>query len=93
MKFIEDPRIKAARRSLLVAWVFFALYLIVYMGLSYTLGIKPYVLGLPFWVAVGNLFIPFLFVLGLIFVVEIFIPDVPLTDQETEEKEDKEQDQ
>jgi uncharacterized membrane protein YhdT len=87
MKFTEDLRIKVARRSLLVAWIFFALYLIVYLGLSYCLGIKPYILGLPRWVAVGNLFIPFLFVLGLIFVAEKLIPDVPLTDQETEDEE------
>lgn len=57
------------------------------MGLSYCLGIEPYTLGLPRWVAVGNLFVPFLFVLGLIFVVEKFIPDVPLTDREKEEEE------
>ena len=88
MKFTEDPRMKGARRCLLVAWVFFALYLIVYMGLSYTLGIEPYVLGLPGWVTVGNLFVPFLFVLGLIIVVEKFIPDVPLTDREAAGEEE-----
>ena len=58
MKFIEDPRIKVARRGLVIAWIFFAFYLVVILVLSYALGIKPYVLGLPRWVAIGNLLVP-----------------------------------
>lgn len=80
MKFIEDPRIKEGRRSLALAWVYFFIYLAAIMALSYTLGIKPYVWGLPRWVAIGNLVIPVAFVITLIFVVERFIPDIPLTD-------------
>lgn len=87
MGFKEDPRIKVARRILVISWVYFALYLLLYMGSSYILGIKPYVLGLPRWVAIGNLIIPLLFVLGLIFVAEKFIPDIPLSDDETEKEE------
>ncbi len=89
MKFIEDPRIKAARRVFAIAWIFFAAYLVVYLGLSYSLGIEPYVLGLPRWVTFGNLFTPFLFVVLLIFVAEKFIPDVPLADEEEEDEEDE----
>jgi len=88
MKFSEDPRIRVARRGLAVAWIYFALYLLVYMGLSYTLGIEPYVLGLPRWVTFGNLLVPFLFVVMLIFVAEKLIPDVPLTDEEKEEEDE-----
>ena len=88
MKFVEDPRIKVARRGLAVAWIYFAVYLLVYLGLSYTLGSVPYVLGLPRWVTYVNLFTPFLFVVMLIFVAEKLIPDVPLSDEE-EDGEDE----
>ncbi len=86
MKFSEDPRVRVARKCLALAWIYFSLYLLIYMGLSYTLGIKPYVLGLPRWVTFGNLLVPLLFVLMLIFVAEKLIPDIPLTDEEEEEE-------
>jgi len=89
MKFVEDPRIKVARRGLAIAWIFFAIYLLVYLGLSYTLGNDPYVLGLPRWVTFGNLFTPFLFVILLIFVTEKLIPDVPLANEKKEDEEDE----
>jgi len=89
MKFVEDPRIKVARRCLALAWLYFSIYLIVIMGSSYLLGIKPYLWGLPRWVAIGNIVVPIVFVIMLIFVVEKFIPDVSLTDDE-EEQEKKE---
>ena len=82
MKFIEDPRIKIARKSLALSWIYFTIYLIVIMGFSYFLGIKPYLLGLPRWVAIGNILVPIVFILALVFVIEKFIPDVPLTDDE-----------
>ena len=82
MKFVEDPRIKEARKSLALAWGYFFIYLIVILTLSYTLGIKPYMWGLPRWVAIGNIVVPVIFVIMLIFVVEKFIPDIPLTDDE-----------
>jgi len=89
MKFIEDPRMKVGRKSLVLAWLYFFIYLIVIMGSSYLLGIKPYLWGLPRWVAIGNIVVPIVFVIMLIFVVEKFIPDVSLTDDE-EEQEKKE---
>lgn len=88
MRFVEDPRIKTGRRCFALAWFYYALYLIFLMGLSYILGAKPYVFGLPRWVAIGNFAIPLVFVLSLIFVVERFIPDIPLTDEEQEEGEE-----
>ncbi|UCC39750.1 MAG: DUF997 family protein [Candidatus Aminicenantes bacterium] len=89
MKFIQDPRIKVAKRGLAIAWIFFAVYLIVILVLSYVLGIKPYIFGLPRWVAIGNLLIPIVFVIALIFVAEKLIPDIPLTDNDEEESEEK----
>lgn len=85
MKFIEDPRIKVARKTLTLAWLFLAIYLLVIMVISYTLGIKPYIWGLPRWVTIGNIIIPIVFIILLVFVVEKFIPDIPLTDDEESE--------
>ena len=89
MKLAEDPRMKVSRKILALAWLFFSLYLAAIMGLSYGVGTEPYLWGLPRWVAIGNLIVPVVFVLLLIFVAERFIPDVPMTDDEgdTEETE------
>ena len=81
MKITEDPRIKTARRGLGLAWIYFALYVAAVMGISYLLGAKTYLWGLPRWVTIGNIIVPVVFVLLLIFVVEKFIPDIPLTDE------------
>ncbi len=88
MKFIEDPRIKVARKTLTLAWLFFAIYLLVIMVISYTLGIKPYIWGLPRWVTIGNIIVPIVFLAILVFVVEKFIPDIPLTDDEESERKE-----
>ena len=88
MKFIEDSRIKISRKVLALAWLFFALYLLFIMGLSYLMGIRPYIWGLPRWVAIGNIVVPVVFVLLLIFVAERFIPDIPLTEDEDSEREE-----
>lgn len=88
MKFIEDPRMKIARRILALGWVYFTLYLAVIMVTSFLLGIKPYVWGLPRWVAIGNIIVPAFFVILLVFVAEKFIPDIPLTDGEKREEEE-----
>lgn len=88
MKFNEDPRIKIGWKCLVLAWLYYTIYLLVIMGFSYILGIRPYVLGLPRWVAFGNIVVPVVFVLLLIWVVEKFIPDISLT--EDEYPEDKE---
>jgi len=88
MKFIEDPRIKVARKTLTMAWLFFAIYLLVIMVISYILGIKPYIWGLPRWVTIGNIIVPIVFLAILVFVVEKFIPDIPLTDDEESERKE-----
>ena len=86
MNFIEDPRIKTARKCFFLAWTFFSIFLIVILLTSYLLGITPYLWGLPLWVAVGNIVVPVFFVLLLILVVEKFIPDIPLTDEDQEQE-------
>lgn len=88
MKFVEDSRIKISRKILALAWLYFAFYLLFIMGLSYLLGIRPLIWGLPRWVAIGNIVVPAVFVLLLIFVAERLIPDIPLTeDEDSEQKE------
>ncbi|UCH94788.1 MAG: DUF997 family protein [Candidatus Aminicenantes bacterium] len=84
----EDKRIKEARKIFILAWVYFGVYLAVMMSLTYTLGIKPYIWGLPGWVAIANLVVPLFFVIMLIIVVELLIPDISLTDEEDGSKEE-----
>jgi len=87
MKFTEDPRIKTSRKVLALAWLYFTFYLIAIMSSSYLLGIRPFIWGLPRWVAIGNIIVPVVFVILLIFVAERFIPDIPLKEDEDSEKE------
>ena len=87
MTFKEDPRIKVARKTLALAWLYFSLFLIFIMGCSFLLGIEPFIWGLPYWVTVGNVVVPIVFVIVLIFVIEKFVPDIPLTDSENEQEE------
>jgi uncharacterized membrane protein YhdT len=89
MKFIEDPRIKIARNTLALSWLYFTIFLIFIMGCSFLLGIKPYIWGLPAWVAIGNIVVPIVFVIILIFLIEKFIPDIPLTDNEQKPGEEQ----
>jgi uncharacterized membrane protein YhdT len=84
----EDKRIKKAKKIFILAWAYFALYLAVMMSLTYALGIKPYIFGLPSWVAVANLLVPLFFIIVLIPVVELFIPDISLTDEKDSSQEE-----
>ena len=90
MKFTEDPRIKIAQKTLALSWLYFTIFLIFIMGCSFLLGIKPYIWGLPAWVAIGNVVVPIAFVIILIFVIEKFVPDIPLTDIEQKSEEEQE---
>ena len=83
MKFVQDPRIKIARKSLVVSWIFFSVFVFLVLFLSYTLGQKPYIFGLPQWVAIGAVLVPTVFTVLVIFIAEKLIPDIPLTDEET----------
>lgn len=86
MEFKEDPRIKIAQKIFLIAWLFYSFYLITILLCSYLLGIEPYLFGLPRWVAIGNIIVPVIFVVLLIFVSEKLIPDVTLTDSDVDEE-------
>lgn len=83
MKFIQDPRIRIARKSLVVSWIFFSVFVFLVLFLSYSLGQKPYIFGLPQWVAIGAVLIPTVFTVLVIFIAEKLIPDISLTDEDT----------
>lgn len=82
MKFRQDPRIQIARKSLVVSWVFFGVFVFLVLVLSYSMGNKPYIFGLPRWVAMGAVLVPTVFTVLVIFIAEKLIPDIPLTDEE-----------
>lgn len=86
MDFKEDSRIKTAKKIFAIAWLFFSVYLTTILLCSYLLGIEPYLFGLPRWVAIGNIIVPVIFVILLIFVAEKLISDVSLTDADEEEE-------
>lgn len=78
---------KAARKSLAFAFIFYTVFLILSFVFFYGLGTEPYLFGMPLWAAVGVILFPILSVILVIPLVEHFIPDVPLTDDKEEEKE------
>ncbi|MFW6116793.1 MAG: DUF997 family protein [bacterium] len=82
MRLHEDPRVHQARRMWAIAWIFYSVFVACLMGFSYTLGVEPLIWGLPRWVAIGQIVVPIVFVLGLIAVAEKLIPDLPVTDEE-----------
>ena len=93
MKFLQDPRIRIARKSLVVSWIFFSVFVFLVLFLSYSLGQKPYIFGLPQWVAIGAVLVPTVFTVLVIFIAEKLIPDIPLTDEEIETGEETKPDQ
>ncbi len=84
MQFEEDPRIKVARRGLVLAWTFFSVFLAVTLGVAAASSNQPLLFGLPRWVALSSIIVPALFVVALIPIVEKLIPDIPLSDEEEE---------
>jgi uncharacterized membrane protein YhdT len=82
MQFEEDPRIRVARRGLVLAWIFFSVFLAAAFGVAAASGNEPLILGLPRWVALSCLIVPAVFVVALIPIVEKLIPDISLSDDE-----------
>jgi uncharacterized membrane protein YhdT len=84
MQFEEDPRIKVARRGLVLAWTFYSVFLVAALGVAAVFGNEPLLFGLPRWVALSSIIVPALFVVALIPIVEKLIPDISLSDEEEE---------
>lgn len=84
MKFEEDPRIKVARKGLVLSWTFFSVFLATAMGVAAAFGNEPTLFGLPRWAALSCFIVPALFVLALIPIVEILIPDISLSNEKEE---------
>lgn len=84
MQFEEDPRIKVARRGLVLAWTFFTVFLAAALGAAAAFSNEPLLFGLPRWVALSCIIVPAVFVVALIPIVEKLIPDISLSDEEEE---------
>jgi len=84
MKSDEDPRIKVARRGLVLSWTFFSVFLAVVLGVAAAFGNQPLLFGLPRWVALSCILVPAIFVVALIPIVETLIPDIPLSNENEE---------
>jgi uncharacterized membrane protein YhdT len=82
MQFEEDPRIRVARRGLVLSWTFFSVYLAATLIVAAAFGTEPLLFGLPRWVALSCIIVPGAFVAALIPIVEKGIADVSLSDDE-----------
>jgi uncharacterized membrane protein YhdT len=82
MKAPWDPRLKIAKKSLILSWIFYSMFSAAVIFFGATLKIKPTILGLPAWAAVSIIFIPIGFVLLLIIIIDKLIPDISLEDEE-----------
>ena len=65
--------------------IFYGLYTLAVWGPSYILGMEKSLFGLPQWVAIPNVIVPWIFVGALIVVVELFVPDFSLEEHPEEE--------
>jgi uncharacterized membrane protein YhdT len=81
-----DPRIKVARRSLVLSWTYFTLFLAATMGAAAAFANEPLLFGLPRWAALSCIVVPAVFVAALVPIVEKLIPDVSLSDEEDERR-------
>ena len=82
MQYEEDPRIKVARRGLILSWTFLTVFLATAFGFAAVSGNEPVLFGLPRWVALSCIIVPAVFVVALIPIVEKLIPDIPRSDDE-----------
>jgi uncharacterized membrane protein YhdT len=80
----EDPRVKVARRGLVLAWTFFTVFLSAALVTAAAFNNEPLFFGLPRWVAISCIIVPAVFVVALIPIVEKFIPDISLSDEDEE---------
>ncbi len=64
-QFEEDPRIRVARRGLVLSWTFFTVYLAAIIGVAAVFGNEPLLFGLPRWAALSCLIVPAVFVVAL----------------------------
>ncbi len=82
MHFEEDPRIKVARKGLVLAWTFFTVFLATILGVAAACSDGTLLFGLPRWVALACIIVPALFVVALIPIVERLIPDISLSNED-----------
>ncbi|MCJ7753026.1 MAG: DUF997 family protein [Thermoanaerobaculales bacterium] len=84
MQFEEDPRIKVARKGLVLSWTFYSVFLATLLGVAAAFGNEPLMFGLPRWAALSCFIVPVLFVVALVPIVEKLIPDISLSNDKEE---------
>jgi uncharacterized membrane protein YhdT len=82
MKFEEDPRIRVARRGLVLSWTFFTVFLAAVLGFAAGFTNEPLLFGLPRWMALSCIIVPGAFVVALIPIIERCIPDISLSNDD-----------
>ena len=88
MKLTKDPRMKIAKKTLIYSWIFYAVFSAAVIFFGASLKIKPFIFGLPAWVAVSIIFIPVGFVVLLALIIDKLIPDISLEDEYSRGDED-----
>ena len=84
MPFDVDPRIKVARRGLVLSWTYYTLFLVVALAAAAGFADEPLLFGLPRWAAWSCVIVPAVFVAALVPIVEKLLPDVALSDEKDE---------
>jgi len=84
----NDPRMKIAKKALIYSWIFYSVFSAAVIFFGASLKIKPYILGLPAWVAVSIIFIPVGFVALLVLIINKLIPDISLEDADSRRDEE-----
>ena len=84
MQYEEDPRIKVARRGLVLAWTFYSVFLAAVLVTAAASNNEATLFGLPQWVALSCIIVPAIFVVALIPIVEKLIPNISLSDDDEE---------
>lgn len=83
----EDPRIRIARGLLAFAWIFYTVFILSTMILTYALGVRPLLWGLPLWVCLGSIIAPAIFIVLLIVFIERLVPDISMSSDPEETSE------
>ena len=82
MQFEEDPRIRVARRGLVLSWTFYSVYLAATLVVAAAFTNEPLLFGLPRWMALSCIIVTGAFMVALIPIIERCIPDISLSDDE-----------
>jgi uncharacterized membrane protein YhdT len=78
MKIKEDHRLGFARRLWLISWLFYGVFVVVISIVAYSGQMTPYMFGLPAWLVKAEFFVPVIFIVALIILIEKLVPNIDL---------------